>query len=68
MRRLARGVLVGIVLTVLVAGVVAVYTDAYAACRMRPQCSTNADCDSICGPGLGRCVHSNCPIRVCKCG
>ncbi len=68
MRGLARTVFVLIVMAVLVAGVVAVWTDAYAACRMRPQCSTNADCDAICGVGLGHCVHSKCPIRICKCG
>ncbi len=68
MRNLARGVLVLIVATVLVAGTLAAFTDAYAACRMRPQCSTNSDCDAICGAGLGHCVHSNCPIRICKCG
>jgi hypothetical protein len=68
MRRFAQGLFVLIITAVLVVGVVAVYTDAYAACRMRPQCSTNADCDSICGPGLGRCVPGKCPIRVCRCG
>ena len=38
-----------------------------AACKMRPECSTNADCDSQCGVGLGHCVHSSCPVRVCHC-
>jgi len=39
-----------------------------AACRIRPECSTNSDCDEQCGVGLGRCVHSNCPVRICRCG
>jgi hypothetical protein len=38
-----------------------------AICRLIPQCSTNADCDAQCGAGLGKCVHSKCPIRVCRC-
>jgi len=38
-----------------------------AACRVRPECSTNSDCDERCGVGLGKCVHSNCPVRVCRC-
>lgn len=38
-----------------------------AICRMAPECDTNADCDAICGAGQGRCGHSRCPIRVCKC-
>ena len=21
----------------------------------------------VAGAGLGRCVHNNCPIRICKC-
>jgi hypothetical protein len=67
MKKLARGLFAFTVTTILFAGAAALYTDAHAACRMRPQCSTNADCDSVCGAGLGRCVHSNCPIRVCKC-
>jgi len=36
-------------------------------CRMAPQCSENADCDYLCGPGAGWCRHSKCPIRVCDC-
>ena len=39
-----------------------------AICRMRPQCDVDADCDAICGAGLGDCVRSRCPIRVCRCG
>ena len=39
-----------------------------AICRLAPECSTNSDCDAICGAGLGRCGHSRCPVRVCKCG
>lgn len=38
-----------------------------AACRMAPQCSTDSDCDVICGAGHGKCVHSNCPVRICRC-
>ena len=38
-----------------------------AACRKEPQCSIDSDCDLICGVGLGKCVHSSCPIRVCHC-
>lgn len=37
------------------------------ACKMEPQCSTNADCFAWCGPSGGHCVHSSCPIRICKC-
>ena len=37
------------------------------ACKMEPQCSTNADCFAWCGPTGGHCVHSSCPIRICKC-
>ena len=37
------------------------------ACRMEPQCSVNADCVTWCGPTGGHCVHSSCPIRICKC-
>jgi hypothetical protein len=37
------------------------------ACRMEPQCWANADCVAWCGPTGGRCVHSKCPIRICKC-
>ena len=68
MKELARGLFAFTVTGVLAVGAVALYTDAEAACRMRPQCSTNTDCDAVCGAGLGHCVHSNCPIRICKCG
>jgi len=37
------------------------------ACRMRPQCSTDADCSGWCPTAGGHCVHSKCPIRICKC-
>jgi len=37
------------------------------ACRMRPECSTDADCNAWCPTAGGKCVHSKCPIRVCKC-
>jgi hypothetical protein len=37
------------------------------ACRIKPQCSTDEDCLAWCGPTGGHCVHSNCPIRICKC-
>ena len=67
MKKLARGLFALTVTSVLAVGSVALYTDAEAACRMRPQCSVNTDCDSVCGIGLGHCVHSSCPIRICKC-
>jgi hypothetical protein len=54
MKKLARGLFAFAIGTVFVAGAVALYTEAQAACRMRTQCSTHADCDSICGAGLGR--------------
>lgn len=38
-----------------------------AACRRLPECWINEDCDTICGVGLGKCVHSSCPVRVCRC-
>jgi hypothetical protein len=38
-----------------------------AACKREPQCSVDSDCDVVCGPGLGKCVHSSCPTRICKC-
>jgi len=38
-----------------------------AACRKAPECSIDSDCDAICGAGLGHCVHSSCPVRICKC-
>jgi hypothetical protein len=37
------------------------------ACKKEPQCSTDADCFAWCGPTGGHCVHSSCPIRICKC-
>ncbi len=37
------------------------------ACKMRPQCSTDEDCVAWCGSTGGHCVHSSCPIRICKC-
>jgi hypothetical protein len=67
MRKLARALFASTITAALVAGAVALYMDAHAACRMMPLCSVNADCDAICGTGLGRCVHSKCPIRICKC-
>jgi hypothetical protein len=36
-------------------------------CLLLPQCWRNSDCDARCGAGLGRCVHSTCPARVCTC-
>jgi hypothetical protein len=67
MKSVSRGLFALTITTVLIAGAVSVCTEAQAACRMRPQCSTNSQCDSICGTGLGHCVHSSCPIRICKC-
>jgi hypothetical protein len=37
------------------------------ACKMEPQCSDNSDCVAWCGLSGGHCVHSSCPIRICKC-
>lgn len=37
------------------------------ACRIRPECDSDEDCDGICGPGLGNCIHNKCPIRICRC-
>ncbi|HEV8200603.1 MAG TPA: hypothetical protein VGS03_11340 [Candidatus Polarisedimenticolia bacterium] len=37
------------------------------ACRRAPECSTDDDCTALCGPNGGKCVHSNCPVRICKC-
>lgn len=42
--------------------------DPEAACRIRPECDADEDCDAICGPGLGNCIHNKCPIRICRCG
>ena len=38
-----------------------------AICRLIPQCDSNADCVAICGTEGAKCVHSRCPIRVCRC-
>ncbi len=38
-----------------------------AICLLIPQCFRNSDCDALCGPRLGRCVHNPCPARVCTC-
>ncbi len=38
-----------------------------ALCKLRPECWRDSDCDVRCGTGLGKCVHSNCPIRICVC-
>jgi len=38
-----------------------------AICRLRPECMSAADCDVRCGVGQGKCVHSNCPVRICRC-
>ena len=37
------------------------------ACRMMPECWADSDCGALCGTNGGRCVHSKCPIRICKC-
>ena len=37
------------------------------ACKKEPQCATDSDCVVWCGPSGGHCVHSSCPIRICKC-
>ena len=38
-----------------------------AICRLIPQCDSNADCVAICGTAGAKCVHSRCPVRVCRC-
>jgi hypothetical protein len=38
-----------------------------AICRLLPECWTDSDCDARCGVGLGKCLHSNCPPRYCRC-
>ena len=38
-----------------------------AICRLLPDCFSNDDCDVRCGTSGGRCVHSKCPVRICKC-
>lgn len=38
-----------------------------AICRLRPECASDSDCDLRCGVGRGKCVHSNCPVRICRC-
>ena len=38
-----------------------------AICRLIPQCDSNADCVAICGTASAKCVHSRCPVRVCRC-
>jgi hypothetical protein len=38
-----------------------------AICRLRPECDSNADCVAICGTAGAKCVHSRCPVRVCRC-
>ena len=67
MTRLARGIFALGILAVVITGAVAVSTEAWAACRRAPQCAVDSDCDAICGVGQGHCVHSNCPVRICKC-
>jgi len=42
--------------------------DPTAICRLRPECMSDSDCDVICGVGQGKCIHSNCPVRICRCG
>lgn len=38
-----------------------------AICRLIPECDSKADCEAICGTTTAKCVHSRCPIRVCRC-
>ena len=38
-----------------------------AICKMMPECWVDAECDYLCGEGLGRCARSKCPVRVCRC-
>ncbi len=39
-----------------------------AACKIMPECWSDTDCNAICGPGLGKCIHNRCPVRICRCG
>jgi hypothetical protein len=36
------------------------------ACRIMPECSSDSDCNALCASG-GKCIHSKCPIRICRC-
>jgi hypothetical protein len=36
-------------------------------CLLIPECWSNSDCDAKCGAKLGRCVHNDCPARICRC-
>lgn len=36
-------------------------------CLLIPECFRNSDCDAECGVRLGRCVHNDCPARICRC-
>ena len=38
-----------------------------AICKLRPECWSDSDCDLRCGIGLGKCIHSKCPVRICVC-
>ena len=38
-----------------------------AICKLRPECWSDSDCDLRCGVGLGKCIHSKCPVRICVC-
>ena len=38
-----------------------------AICKLMPECWSNSDCDWKCGVGLGKCIHSRCPVRICVC-
>ena len=38
-----------------------------AICKLMPECWSNSDCDLRCGVGLGKCIHSKCPVRICVC-
>jgi hypothetical protein len=42
-------------------------TQPTAICRLIPQCDSNADCVALCGTEGAKCVHSRCPVRVCRC-
>ena len=38
-----------------------------AICKLMPECWSNSECDWKCGVGLGKCIHSKCPVRICVC-
>ena len=54
-------------LGIVIAAWAAITPASAAVCLLIPQCQRNADCAAYCGSAGGRCVHNNCPARICKC-